>query len=245
MKYAFCIGIWLFVLLPSIAQQTSSSAPIQNTQQQVADLERSNRILREDLNRLQKDHDDLKENFDEYEPLLKNWQWLFGGLGIAGLLGWFLALRPYVKSKVEKEVDETIKSLLSNRRKDFLSVLDDYDHDRRIKEKHTLILLTPQKCSDTYHFDLLTKHGLTVKPITGLQQLNEAQFAPGDVLIINDEVEHWKKDEVEAFIHAHPNMCFYIGKERIITTGEVSSRFAAANFRVQFLGNLMNMLRYN
>lgn len=245
MKYILSFGLWLFVLLPTTAQQAPGSAPLQNTQQQVADLERSNRILREDLTRLQKDHDDLKEDFEEYEPFLKNWKWLFGGLGIAGLLGWFLGLRPYVKSKVEKEVDETIESLLTNKRKDFLAIVEEYDHDRRVKEKHTLILLTPLGCSDTYHFDLLNKHGLTVKPFTSLQRLDEAQFEPGDVLIINDEAGHWTESEIETFIHANPNVCFYIGKGRIKTSGDVSNRFAAANFRVQFLGNLMNALKYN
>jgi phosphoglycerate-specific signal transduction histidine kinase len=162
MKYTLVLCLWLVSIISAFSQQQPASGPAQATPQQIDDLVRANRILREDLTRLQKDHDDLQEDFEEYEPLLKNWQWLFGGLGIVGLLGWFLGLKPYVKNKVEKEVDETIKSLLTNKREDFLAILNDYDHDRKIKEKHTLILISPQKCNDTYHFDLLTKHLYTL-----------------------------------------------------------------------------------
>ena len=248
MKYILSFGLWLFALLPTTAQQTPGSAPVQHTQQQVADLERSNRILREDLTRLQKDHADLKATLEEYKPFMENWKLILslfgiGGLGIALLLRWDFWVN--VRNKLKEEVNNSITSLLTNKRKDFLAIIEEYDHDRRVKEKHTLILLTPPGCSDTYHFDLLNKHGLTVKPFTSLQRLDEAQFEPGDVLIINDEAGHWTESEIETFIHAHPNVCFYIGKGRIKTSGEVSNRFAAANFRVQFLGNLMNTLKYN
>ncbi|RCR65461.1 hypothetical protein [Larkinella punicea] len=208
MKYAFILGFWLTVLGTVAAQQPSPSILPPSTQQQVLTVDQANKRLEAKLDDLQKEHSELKAAFDEYEPLLKNWKWVFGGLGITGLLGFVFGLwklRKYVQNKVKEEVDSSITSLLTNRRKDFLALLDDYDHDRRVKEKHTLVLLTPRNCSDSFHFDLLSKHGLLVKPLTNLDRLDEATFGPKDIIIINDEAGYWKEEDIGCNYQSGPD----------------------------------------
>ena len=85
---------------------------------------------------------------------------------------------------------------------------------------------------------------MTVRSLTTLEYLSEAQFTEDDILIINNEEGYWTTNEVQHFVHSHPNVCFYIGRGFIETEGDAVNRFAASNFRPQFIGNLMNVLKY-
>ena len=106
-------------------------------------------------------------------------------------------------------------------------------------------MLSHASGNDNYHFDLFKKHGFAVSALTNLEQLSEATFTQNDCIIINNEGAHWLPEEVEAFIEAHPNLCFYIGKGQIRTTSNASTRFAAANIRTQVVGNFINLLKYH
>jgi len=214
-------------------------------------LEKDNQHLREDIVDLKSENDDLKSkdkalesSIKEYEPF-KFWAWILGGLGITSVLGLALLYFRVIPSKINKQVDEVIKTILTDRRDDFLSILKEYDFEKSVKQRHKIVLLSHRNGSDDYHYRLLHRNGFHVTAFTSLEQLDEAKFTSDDILVINNDGDHWSEEAVQTFINMHPNYCFYFGRGRIIPLGDRQNRFAAANFRTQFIGNLMNVLKYS
>jgi len=93
-------------------------------------------------------------------------------------------------------------------------------------------------------FSLLTTGSLFREAYTLSEARSITSIEPEYIVIINDEDAHWTLDEVHQFISDIPNQCFYIGKKQVPIEGDVLHRFAAVSFRAQFIGNLMNVLRY-
>lgn len=252
----------LFCSTSVVAQnQQAATAP----SEQLAILARENRFLREDLSRtqadlakLQKEHDELSKTLDGYKPVLDHWQFVLGLFGILSVttgIMWFRKIPQAVKKMLDRvpelaqeQYDAQIKQVFTDRRAELLAILKEYDADQEIKKKHRIILLTHRNGTDDYHHGLLTKHGFSVYPYTGVDTLAAAMatddIKPDDIIIINNEGKHWLPEEIQKFIHDNSQCCFYIGRGDIALDGEAISRFAAANFRPQFIGNLMNILRY-
>ncbi|WP_210521743.1 hypothetical protein [Hymenobacter terricola] len=256
----------LFCNTPVTAQsQQAATVP----KEQLVVLERENRFLREDLNRtqadlakLQKNHDELSKALDGYKPILEYWQWLLGVFGFLSLSAlitagwlWFKKIPKAVKDMLDRvpglaqeQYDAQIKQVFTDRRAELLAVLKEYDADQEVKKKHRVVLLTHRDGIDDYHHTQLIKHGFSVYPYTKVDTLaaavNAGDIKPDDIIVINNEGKHWLPEEVQKFIHNNPQCCFYIGRGEISLDSEAISRFAAANFRPQFIGNLMNILRY-
>ena len=241
-----------FFVSSARAQEVRSTQPDVN--QKVFDLERNNQILQEDFARLQTNLDNLESNhqrllndFKSYEPVLRGWQAILWLLGATTLIGtafsvWFMLIK--FPKTVNEKVNKAIESVLADRRDQFIALLKEYDFEQAVKKKYQLVLLTHEKGSDSYHYDSLKQNGLNVRPLTTLEKLSDAQFDEGDILIINNDGGHWKADEVQEFVQSNSNVCFYIGRGIIETKGEAANRFAASNFRAQFIGNLINVLKY-
>jgi hypothetical protein len=207
--------------------------------------------LKEDFSYLQRKQEDLQsknkeleENLKEYEPF-KFWAWILGVLGIGNIAGLLMLYCKVIPSKINSQVDEVIRKILNDRRNDFLSLLKEYDFEKVVKTRHRIVLLSHRSGNDDYHYKMLEKNGFTFTAFTKLEQLHEAEFTPDDVLIINNEGNYWSESDVQAFVNNHPNYCFYFGKGSINLVGDRRNRFAAANFRTQLIGNLMNVLKYS
>lgn len=258
MKYVLILSIWLISFNAAFPQQQQPAAA-QATQQQMSDLIRANKILREDVERIQttykdlkKDHEELQEKVEGYQPLLNNWGWMLGGFGgscvLAFLFLWFVKIPKLINetsAKIEKRIDAEINSVFTDRRDQFMALIKEYSHDEMAKKKHKLVMLTHPTCKDDFHLNVLKRHGFNVTAFTNVEQLCNAQFEQQDVVIINNEGGQWKPDEIETFIATCGNICVYVGRGQINTPGEIANRFAAANVRGNFVANVLNTLKYN
>ncbi|RZK45199.1 MAG: hypothetical protein EOO61_00835 [Hymenobacter sp.] len=257
LKTAVFSGLLVCLSQVIYAQQPGSKLP-ETAEDRITVLERNNRLLTEDLarlqrisnediNRLQKDYKDVDSTLDDYEPILKGWKQILGTLGIitigsAGGLMWFFFSK--IPKKVDEEVNAQIATLLNTRNEQFRDMLNLYDADQLIKKTYKINLLLHQDETDEFHLQALRRQGFTVLPIKKISQLSDAQFAEDEVIVINNESKYWNTNDVEEFIHKHPNQCFYIGREPLDIKGEARNRFSAATVRAQFIGNLMNGLKY-
>jgi hypothetical protein len=248
----------------TVIAQGQSAVPTEQTQ--LAKIERENLYLKDDIAKLKedisrikqaqaednarlKDHQkELADRVKEIEPFAKYWILFLGAiLGLStfwGLWAYFKTIPSFVK----KEYESRIGAMFQDRRNDLLEVLKDYDTDQEIKKKFRIILLTHREGTDDYHYEQLTKHGFRVYPYTRVEALASALAADditsNDVIVINNEGKHWLPADVRQLVHDNPHCCFYIGRDPIELEGNAINRFAAANFRAQFIGNLMNILRY-
>lgn len=236
-------GIALFTLLPCpvSAQATQPNAAV--ITERLNSIDRENQRLKEDIKELKEANDDLKEEIKEYEPF-KYWSYVFTVLGLSSVAGILLLWFRIIPSKVSSQVDAIIAKLLTDRRDDFLGLLKEYDFEQVIKQRYQIVLLSHRNGSDDYHVRMLEKNGFRVKPLTKLEQLTGAEFSDDDILVINNDGDHWPVEEVQTFINGLANSCIYFGNGRIVIDGERLNRFTAANFRTQFIGNLMNYLKY-
>lgn len=248
-KTLFRVTIFLlFIRSEAIAQSAQPNPAV--LQERLNSLERENQRLRKDVADLEREaeklkakDDELEDGIDKYEPF-KYWSYVLTILGISsvgGLLGLYFKVIP---GKVNHQVDTVITKLLTDRREDFLGLLKEYDFEKSVKQKHQIVLLSHRKGSDDYHVRMLEKNGFNVKPFTKLEQLQAAEFSPEDIVIINNDGGHWGKEDIQLFINGLPNYCFYFGGGQITINGDRLDRFTAANFRTQFIGNLMNVLKY-
>lgn len=241
--------IFLSFCLPASAQQASETTT--KISERLNSIERENQRLKEDISDLEEEQDDLKDinkdleaRLKEYEPF-KFWAWILGGLGVTSIIGIAFLYFKVIPGKVNSQVDAIITKILTDRREDFLGLLKEYDFEKSVKQRHQIILLSHRNGSDDYHHRMLTKNGFQVTALTNLDQLQQAAFNPDDILVINNDGGHWPPDQIHDFIDAHPNYCFYFGKGIITPASTRLDRFAAANFRTQFIGNLMNVLKYS
>lgn len=211
---------------------------------QTEDLARLQRISSEDINRLQKDYKELNGTVEEYEPFVKGWKWLLPVLGFSSLAGavWMYFVK--IPKKVIEQVDKEIVDLLTTRSEQLGALLSQYDTELLVKKTHNINLLVHQDEADDFHFKELKKQGFKVTSVKKINQLSDAQLAEDEIIIINNESGHWPKSDIEDLIHKHSNHFFYIGHENIDIKGPANNRFAAARVRTQFIGNLMNVLKY-
>jgi hypothetical protein len=240
---------FFYISLPSSAQKQRPTNDI--IVERLNSLERENQRLREDITELKSENEELKSNdkeleaaVKEYEPL-KNGIWILGIFGIGSAAGLLFLYFKFIPGKINSQVDIIIKKILTDRRDDFLGLLKQYDFEKEVKQRYRIVLLSHRSGSDDYHYKMLEKNGFNVTAFTNLSQLQEADFTPEDILVINNDGNHWPDTQVQAFINDHPNYCFYFGKGFISPEGDSRNRFAAASFRTQFIGNLMNALKYS
>ncbi|WP_370731230.1 hypothetical protein [Fibrella arboris] len=241
LQYALCIGAML-ISDTVFSQQPQPSINV--VAERLNSIERENQQLREDITRLEDANKELTDSLKEYEPF-KFWAWILAILGISSVGGLALLYFKVIPNKVNSQVDVIIAKLLTDRREDFLGLLKEYDFEKTVKQRHRIVLLSHRKGNDDYHHRMLTKNGFQVEAYTNLDQLQGIEFTADDIIIINNDGDHWAPDQVQVFINAHPNYCFYFGNGRISVEGERLNRFTAANFRTQFIGNLMNVLKYS
>ncbi|WP_181309023.1 NARF domain-containing protein [Rufibacter sp. XAAS-G3-1] len=247
------VACLMFVMLSISIQATARQPRVTNGKivERLTAIERDNQRLKEDIIELEGKHADLKEKNKELEAGLKRyepfkfWAWILGGLGVGSILGLTWLYFKVIPGKVNSQVDEIIAKILTDRREDFLGLLKEYDFENSVKRRHQIVLLSHRNGSDDYHHRMLSKNGFQVKAFTRLEQLQQAVFNPDDILVINNDGNHWPADQIQDFINAHPNYCFYFGKGVINPESARLDRFAAANFRTQFIGNLMNVLKYS
>lgn len=231
-----------------IAQEKTTTTSVVDESRIIA-IEKDARELSGKIKELKEENAELKSTIKESESFYKNWQWVCGGLCGGGLLGFAFLIVVFIPKKVKNSIQEKITTLFQDRKNEFESIVNEFSEEQKIKNKYKLIVLTHIKTSSRYHLDLLMRHGFKVQSYPALENLQEAIFTKDDVLIINNEVINneeapWNSSTVEEFINAHPNLCFYIGRGVIQTSGDRANGFAASNIRTQFLGNLMNMLKY-
>lgn len=238
----------LLIVGVSLAQTTQPNTAV--IVERLNSLERENQRFREDFKDLKKENEKLKEkdgdlekSLKEYEPF-KYWSYWLGLLGFVSVGGVILLWWKIIPKKVDTQVDAIITKLLTDRRDDLMSLLKEYDFEKSVKQRHQIVLLSHRNGSDDYHVRMLEKNGFKVKPFTKLEQLRGAEFADEDILVINNDGDHWTVEEVQGFINGLTNYCFYFGNGRVIINGDRLDRFTAANFRTQFIGNLMNVLKY-
>jgi|GEM_PF-3765378 len=229
----------------------SQGKPISTNAQQSTNTERDIQELTARLDKAEKKIVELSATVEEYESFYKHWQWVLGVFSIVSLGSWgfsvflkYIYIPKKIIEEVNKLIDASLKKTFNDRYDDFLSLLRGYDFDKKIKEKYKLIAITHPDDSETYHYKLLIKNGFSVTAYTNTGILKELPVATEEVIIINDEAGRWPKEEVEQFINTNENFCFYIGPKRIDPISSASNRFAASNIRTQFIGNLMNMLKY-
>lgn len=249
-----CIGITLSYFFLIIPIQASAQQKFLSTEvivERINSLEKDNQRLREGITDLKRENDklnseykELKASLKEYEPF-KFWTWILGALGIGSILGLAWMCLKFIPTRINKQVDEIINKIFTDRRDDFLSLLKEYDFEKLVKQRHRIVLLSHRNGSDDYQYRMLNKNGFKVYALTKLEQLQDAQFTSEDIIVINNDGNHWAVEQVQDFINTLPNYFFYFGKGIINTTGDRQERFAAANFRTQFIGNLMNVLKYS
>ncbi|WP_347160314.1 hypothetical protein [Pontibacter chitinilyticus] len=241
------MAVIAIVFFMSISIQAPAQQKLPSTEaivERLSSLEKENQRLKEDIAVVKSENDELEASLKEYEPF-KNWAWILSGLGFGSILGLAWMCLKVIPAKINKQVDEIINKILTDRRNDFLGLLKEYDFEKSVKERHRVVLLSHRNGSDDYHYRMLETNGFNVTALTKLEQLQDAEFASEDILVINNDGFHWTLEQVHAFINAHPNYCFYFGKGVIIPEPNRMDRFAAANFRTQFIGNLMNLLKYS
>lgn len=241
LHFALFVGS-LLISGTAISQQTQPSTSV--VAERLNSLERENQQLRKDITKLEDANKELTDSLKEYEPF-KFWAWILAILGISSVGGLALLYFKVIPNKVNSQVDTIITKLLTDRREDFLGLLKEYDFEKTVKQRYKIVLLSHRNGNDDYHHRMLTKNGFQVEAYTNLDQLQGVDFTADDIIIINNDGDHWAPDQVQVFINAHPNYCFYFGNGRISVQGERLNRFTAANFRTQFIGNLMNVLKYS
>jgi len=200
--------------------------------------------VKNDIEDLRRANQEFREDLEKVKPF-ENWAWVLTCFGVGSVAVWVWLIFKYVPKKVRDQVDEKIAKLLTDRRDDFLGLLKDYDLEKAMKSKHKIVLMSHPSCQDTYHYEMLQRNGFQVDALTNVDELGTAQFSEGDVLVINNEGGYGDVGEVESFIKGCTNYCFYFGNGRINLENERLNRFAAANFRTQFIGNLVNILKYS
>lgn len=249
LSHIIVIGYLLASVEPSFAQKAKPST--EAIIERLNSLERENQRIRKDVSDLEAEDKDLEsknkeleENLKDYEPF-KFWGWILTGLGIGNIIGIAWLYLKVIPSKVNKQVDAIIAKHLTDRHEAFIGLLKEYDFEKAVKQRHQIVLLSHRNGSDDYHHRMLSKNGFQVKALTRLEQLQEADFTADDILVINNDGDHWPVDQVQAFINPLPNYCFYFGNGRVVVDDDRLSRFTAANFRTQFIGNLMNVLKYS
>jgi len=213
----------------SLLDEKLENGELQRVENEIRDLREENKEIRQDL--------------DKIKPF-ENWSLVLTvfGVGIASLA---LLILKFIRSKVREQVDEKITKLFTDRRDDFLSLLKDYDLEKVMKSRHQIVLMSHPSCQDSYHYQMLLNNGFQVRALTNVIQLNTSQFSENEILIINNDGGNWELSEVENFINGCSNYCFYFGNGKININSQRLNRFAAANFRTQFIGNLINILKYS
>lgn len=232
--------------------QNDGTNNLQKLQERIEQLERKNNNLQEDYSRLNlrfkeldESQEDFKSNMKDYEPTLKNLNVVLSCFGSATLLALFLSWFVFIPKKIASKVDSEISRILTDRKSDFIEMLKDYDHEKGAKQKYRIKLLTHKSGSESYIYDLLVNNGFEVSSETKLESLRDAKVEKGDVVFINSDGGVWTKEEIQEYFHQLDNYSFYFGSERIDLTGKHKTRFAAANIQTQFIGNLLNLLKYN
>lgn len=261
--WSVLIGVSTSLNAQETKNQLQASQQQESYDNRIHNLERANENLSDKLrisldshNDLKGDFEKLEAKFEKYEPFMQNWNWILGGFGtsvlvvIGGFLFWFYGKAlPKLKNDIfitaRADIDASITKVIADQRANFMAILKEYDKEQQAKEKYNIVMLTHKEGSDNYHFEKLTNHGFKITPLSTISQLNDATFNNDDVLIINNEGEHWELKEIEDFINTRPNLCYYIGRGVIKTNADAINRFAAVNIRTQFIGNLMNMLKYH
>lgn len=248
-----------FILLLSLsamtmggyAQNDDINSP-KKIQERIEQVERKNNYLQEDYSRLnlkyielEKKSKDLEIDMKDNEPILENLKWVLGCFGAGTLFAFLWSIFFFLPKKINAKVDAEISRILTDRKSDFIEMLKDYDHEKGAKQKYRIKLLTHKNGSESYIHDLLIKNGFEVSSETKLESLHDAKVEKGDVVFINSDGGVWTKDEIQAYFHQLDNYSFYFGSERIDLTGKHKTRFAAANIQTQFIGNLLNLLKYN
>jgi hypothetical protein len=245
-----------------------SNASVSTQQAQISELARENAHLKEDLVRLGDDmarlkqvqtednlrskerQNELADDFKEIEPFAKYWALFLGAiLGVGTIWGSWTYFKS-IPGLVKKEYETRIATLFTDQREKLIDILKEYDIEQQVKKNHGIILLTHKQGRDVYHHNTLEKWGFSVQSYTDVEKLDLA-FSNStvkpkhtDIIVINNEDGHWTPDEVRQFVLDNSNHFLYIGRNLIPLQGEALNRFAAASFRAQFIGNLMNILRY-
>ncbi|MCF2489132.1 NARF domain-containing protein [Dyadobacter sp. CY347] len=228
------------VVAQDSTRKISQNSPAKDVQLHDGELQK----IKGEIQDLQKENKEFREDLDKIKPF-ENWAWVLMCFGVGSVAVWAWLILKYVPRKVKEQAEEKIAKLLTDRRDDFLSLLKDYDLEKVMKSKHQIVLMSHPTCEDNYHYEMLQKNGFQVKALTNVNQLNNAVFNENDVLVINNDGGHWEPGEVENFVMGCSNYCFYFGNGRINLDNERLNRFAAANFRTQFIGNLVNILKYS
>ncbi|MBD2717105.1 hypothetical protein KBK19_18825 [Microvirga sp. STR05] len=264
MRIILCIATSLLLTVGMYDVKGQAAVPVSPSQGQVAELKRENIRLKEDLAQLREDVDRLKQIHSEdnarakeqqkeisddvkdIKPFAEYWKlFLLSIVGVGSLWGLWIYFKT-IPAIAKKEFEARMSSIFQDKADDLYALMSGYDLDQAIKKKYKIVLLSHM--DDGYHRTLLTENGFEVEYHPRIASLSEANtFAsiqPENVVIINNEDGHWDPEQVQTFINGVPNHCFYIGKHHVPIQGEALHRFAAVNFRAQFIGNLMNVLRY-
>ena len=239
------ISIIVLIASISVAAQDSAQKFSPSASATIVKLENEElQKIKSDVQDLRRENQEFREDLDKVKPF-ENWAWVLMCFGVGSVAVWAWLILKYVPRKVKEQTDEKIAKLLTDRRDDFLGLLKDHDLEKVMKLKHKIVLLSHPSCQDSYHYEMLQKNGFQVNALTNVNQLDTAQFSESDVVVINNDGGYWEISEVETFIKGCTNYCFYFGNGRIDLENERLNRFAAANFRTQFIGNLVNILKYS
>ena len=248
-RFIFICVCLLFFDFQVSAQQPSPN--FDTVSEQLNSLERENYRLKEDIDFLKSQNGNLKSKYGELEKSLnelrpfKFWAWILGTLGVGSLLGLAWLYFEFIPEKVSEQFIKEIKRHLVDRRDDLMGLLKTYDHEKSIKDKHRIILLSHRNGDDKYLYKALAQNGFYVESHTKLEQLDTIDASSKDILVINNEGDHWSGEQIISFVNSSSNYCFYFGRGFISPEGDRRNQFAAASFRTQFIGNLMNLLKYS
>ena len=243
-----CVCLLLFDFQVS-AQQNSPNLEV--VIERISSLERENQNLKENINFLRSQNNDLKAKHQELNASLKElqpfkyWTYILGLLGITSVVGLVVLYFKYIPSEVARLFNKKIEAHLADRHDDLISLLKNYDHEKSVKDQHRIILLSHRNGSDSYLHNALKKNGFCVKSYTKLEKLSDAEISLKDVIVINNEDNHWSDEQIISFVNSSSNYCFYFGRGFISPEGDRRNQLAAASFRTQFIGNLMNLLKYS
>jgi hypothetical protein len=264
MKVSLIITTAVLLTAGTYNAKGQAAAPVSASQQQVAELKHENTRLKEDLAAVKEDvirlkqihtednarakeqQKEISDDVKDIKPFAEYWKlFLLSIVGVSSLWGLWTYFKT-IPAIARKEFETRISSIFQERADDLYALMNGYDLDQGIKKKYKIVLLS--HADDGYHHNLLKNHGFDVAYHPRIASLSEANAVasihPENVVIINNEDEYWDLEQVQTFISDIPNHCFYIGKKHVPIEGEALHRFAAVNFRAQFIGNLMNVLRY-
>ncbi len=249
MRTIFIIIIIAFAIQQDVLGQDNEKKELL---ERVEKLEKRNLNLDEDLKKLSvkvqesdTKNNELENSFKDYEPLLKNINWILSGFGVGTLLALLFAFLVYFPKKVNQRIDDEITRILTDRKSDFVELLKDFDFEQKAKQKFRIKLLTHSNGNDSFIYNLLIKNGFNVSSDTKLEKLESNNIEENDIIFINNEGGEWQVELIQEFIKKTKNYFFYFGKGVIQLPDKEQSRFAAANIRTQFIGNLLNLIKYN